>query len=64
MRAATLCHTRVFGDLTTLWVAVYSTMEQMFGRSLDETSWVEVMNELVPNIKGWRSYTHGLRGLA
>jgi hypothetical protein len=52
MSAAALRHVGVVGELTVLWVAVSSAVELMLGSSLDETSHVEVMNELAT--KFWR----------
>jgi hypothetical protein len=47
MRATALCHTEMAGELTVLWAVVSSTAELVPGRSLNETSQVEVTNELV-----------------
>jgi hypothetical protein len=46
MRAAALCHTGVVGELTALRAAGFSTAELVLGCLPDETSQVEVMNEL------------------
>jgi hypothetical protein len=47
MQAPALHHTEMVRELTTLLVAVSSTMELVLGRSPGETSRVEVENELV-----------------
>jgi hypothetical protein len=47
MRVAALHHTKMVGELTALWAAVSSAAELVVGCSPNETSWVEVMNELV-----------------
>jgi hypothetical protein len=47
MRVTTLCRTEMAGELTALRAAIYSTAELVLGRSPSETSWVEVVNELV-----------------
>jgi hypothetical protein len=52
MWAGALRHAGVVGELTALQVAVSSAVELMLGRSPDETSRVEVMNELAA--KFWR----------
>jgi hypothetical protein len=52
MWAAALRHTEMTVELTALRVTVSSTMEPVLGRSPNETSWVEVTNELVAKL--WR----------
>jgi hypothetical protein len=52
MRVAALRHTEVVGELAMLWVVVSSATVLVLGRLLDETFWVEVMDELVA--KFWR----------
>jgi hypothetical protein len=44
MRAAALCHAGLVGDVAVLRAAVSSTTELVLGRSHDETSRVELMN--------------------
>jgi hypothetical protein len=46
MRAATLHHAGMVGELTALQTAVSSTMELVLCHAPGVTSWVEVMNEL------------------
>jgi hypothetical protein len=46
MRAAALCHAGAIGELTALRAAGFSTAELVLGCLPDETSQVEVMNEL------------------
>jgi hypothetical protein len=52
MRAASLHHTKMAGELTALRAAVSSAVELVLGRSPSETSWVEFINKLVA--KFWR----------
>jgi hypothetical protein len=47
MQAPALHHTEMVRELTTLLMAVSSTVELVMGRSPGETSRVEVENELV-----------------
>jgi hypothetical protein len=47
MRISTLHHTEMAGDLATLRVAVYPTVESALRRWPAETFWVEVAGELV-----------------
>jgi hypothetical protein len=46
MRATTLHHARVVGELIALRAAVSSTVERVLEFSLGEASWVEVMGKL------------------
>jgi hypothetical protein len=50
--AAALHHTKMVVELTALRATVSSTVELVLGRSPNETSWVEITNELVA--KFWR----------
>jgi hypothetical protein len=52
MQATALRHGGVVGDLTALQAAVSSTVDLVLGCSLDQTSSVEVMNELTSKL--WR----------
>jgi hypothetical protein len=52
MRAATLYHIEIAGQLTVLRATISSTMELVLGRSHNETTRVEVTNELF--VKFWR----------
>jgi hypothetical protein len=52
MQATALRHGGVVGDLTTLQAAVSSAGDLVLGCSLDQTSSVEVMNELTSKL--WR----------
>jgi hypothetical protein len=52
MWAAALCHTKMAGELAALWAVVSSAAELVLGRSPNETSQVEGVNELVA--KFWR----------
>jgi hypothetical protein len=63
MWATTLCHTEIVRELAALWVVVSSTTELVLGRSPNETSWVEVMNELVAKFWRWEELCSRLEGL-
>jgi hypothetical protein len=52
MRAATLHHAGMAEELTVLWTIVSSTTKLLLRHSPDDTSWVELMNELTA--KFWR----------
>jgi hypothetical protein len=47
MRATTLRHTEMVGELTALQAAVSSIVELVLGRPPNETSQMEVTNELL-----------------
>jgi hypothetical protein len=51
--AAILHHNERVEELTALRAAVSSTVELVLGRSPNETSWVEVTNELVAKFQRW-----------
>jgi hypothetical protein len=61
-QAATLHHTEIARELATLQVAVSSVVELVLGCSPNETSWVEVTNELVANFQRWEELCSGLEG--
>jgi hypothetical protein len=47
MLVAAICHIEMVGELATFGAAVTSATELVLGCSLDETFWVEIMDELV-----------------
>jgi hypothetical protein len=63
-RLITNAITKMVGVLDALRAAVSSNTELVLGCSPNETSWVEVTNDLVPNSGGGRNCSCGLRGLA
>jgi hypothetical protein len=59
---AALHHTRMFGELAALQVAVSSIVELVLRCSPNETSRVEVMNELVAKFQRWEELCSRLDG--
>jgi hypothetical protein len=62
MRSAALCHTEMVGELTALRAAVSSAVELVLGRSPNETSQMEVTNELVAKFWRWEELFSRLEG--
>jgi hypothetical protein len=62
MRAAALCHTKMIRELATLWAAVSSVMELVLGQLPNESSRVEVMNELVAKFQRQEELCSWLEG--
>jgi hypothetical protein len=51
MQIAALCCTMMVKELTALWPAVSSTTEFTHGRSPNEAFWMEVVDELVVEVR-------------
>jgi hypothetical protein len=62
MRATALRHTGVVEEFTMLQAAVSTTAELVLGRSLDETSRVEIMNELTAKFQKLEELCSRLEG--
>jgi hypothetical protein len=62
MWVAALCHTKMVEELAVLWAAVSSTAELVLGCSPNETSLVEVMNELVAKFQRWEELCSRFEG--
>jgi hypothetical protein len=62
IRAAALRHTEMVGELTGLQAVVSSVAELVLGRSPNETSQVEVMNELVAKFRRQEELCSRLEG--
>jgi hypothetical protein len=62
MRATALRHTGVVEEFTMLQATVSTTAELVLGRSLDETSRVEIMNELIAKFQKLEELCSRLEG--
>jgi hypothetical protein len=62
MPANAIRHTKMAAELTALWVAVSSAMELVLGLLPNETSWVDVTNELVAKFQRWEELFSWLKG--
>jgi hypothetical protein len=62
MQATALRHNEMVGELTVLWAAVSSAVKLMLGRSPNETSWVDVTNELVAKFRWLEELCLQLKG--
>jgi hypothetical protein len=62
MCTAAFRYTKMIGELVALWAAVSSTVELVLGRSPNETSQVEVTNELVTKFQRWEELCSWLEG--
>jgi hypothetical protein len=62
MRVAALCHTKMIRELAMLWAAVSAVMELVLGQLPNESSRVEVMNELVAKFRRQEELCSWLEG--
>jgi hypothetical protein len=63
MRAATCCHAGMVRELATLQTTVSSVAELVLGHLPDETSLVEIMNELTDKFQRLEELCLWLEGL-